>query len=205
MRPQDRATYAKLRELQPSESNILQVSKDINRTYPQNPTFSKNPKFRHMLREVLLTYSVYDPELGYVQGVNLIAAILLYHIKSGEETFWALVDLMEQQELRMIYVGNLEHLRLRCSSIEQIFSKHESCLYGHMVRVGVNINCFLDGWLLSLMSKMIPLELMHLVIDQFRNHGWHYRYSLIVCFLRALKDYLLITQDESEFLMTLSE
>jgi hypothetical protein len=48
-----------------------------------------------MLREVLTTYSVYDGELGYVQGVNLITAILLYHIKSPEETFWALVDLME--------------------------------------------------------------------------------------------------------------
>lgn len=37
-----------------------------------------------MLKEVLLTYSVYDTELGYVQGINLIAAILLYHIKSAE-------------------------------------------------------------------------------------------------------------------------
>lgn len=75
----------------------------------------------------------------------------------------------------------------------------------HMVRLGVNINCFLDGWLLSLMSKIVPLEQMHLVIDHFKNGGWHYLYRLILCFLRALKDYLLITQDESEFLMTLSE
>ena len=35
-----------------------------------------------MLQEVLLVYSVYDIELGYVQGVNMLTAILLYHIKS---------------------------------------------------------------------------------------------------------------------------
>ena len=35
-----------------------------------------------MLRVVLTTYSVYDVELGYVQGINNLAAILLYHIKN---------------------------------------------------------------------------------------------------------------------------
>ena len=57
-----------------------------------------------MLNSVLVAYSVYDMEVGYIQGLNLIAGILLYHIKSEEQTFWALVELMEEQELRMIYL-----------------------------------------------------------------------------------------------------
>lgn len=93
----DKVAYSKLRELPATKPNELQITKDIHRTYPHNPTFSRNPNFRNMLKQVLLTYSVYDPELGYVQGINLIAAILLYHIKTAEETFWALVELMEQQ------------------------------------------------------------------------------------------------------------
>ena len=44
-----------------------------------------------MLNSVLVAYSVYDMEVGYIQGLNLIAGILLYHIKSEEQTFWALV------------------------------------------------------------------------------------------------------------------
>jgi hypothetical protein len=47
-----------------------------------------------MLREVLITYSVYDLQLGYVQGLNNIVASLLFHIKDAEKTFWALVELM---------------------------------------------------------------------------------------------------------------
>jgi hypothetical protein len=50
-----------------------------------------------MLREVLISYSVYDIQLGYVQGLNMIAGVLLYHIKSAEKTFWALVEMMEYQ------------------------------------------------------------------------------------------------------------
>ncbi len=67
-----------------------------------------------MLREVLVSYSVYDSELGYVQGLNNIAAALLYHIKDAEKTFWALVELMESNELRNIYLGRLENLEVHC-------------------------------------------------------------------------------------------
>lgn len=47
-----------------------------------------------MLRNVLVGYSIYDMEMGYVQGLNMIAGVLLYHIKNAEQTFWALVDMM---------------------------------------------------------------------------------------------------------------
>ena len=50
-----------------------------------------------MLSEVLMTLSVYDREVGYVQGLNLIAAVLLYHIGDAASAFWSLVELMEEQ------------------------------------------------------------------------------------------------------------
>lgn len=50
-----------------------------------------------MLKEVLISYSVYDIEIGYVQGLNMIAGVLLFHIKSAEQTFWTLVEMMDDQ------------------------------------------------------------------------------------------------------------
>lgn len=50
-----------------------------------------------MLRSVLVAYSIYDSEMGYVQGINMIVSVMLYHIKNPEQTFWAFVDLMEDQ------------------------------------------------------------------------------------------------------------
>ena len=44
-----------------------------------------------MLRSILLTYSIYDQEVGYVQGMNMLAGVLVYHIKNAAETFWVLV------------------------------------------------------------------------------------------------------------------
>jgi hypothetical protein len=64
--------------------------------------------------------------------------------------------------------------------------------------------CFLNGWLLSLMSTSIPMEQMHLVLDKFRRQGWGYIYKLIVTYLLYLKEFLLASRDEAEFLMFLS-
>ena len=73
--------YLGLRGVLPSNKNEVQIGKDIGRTYGSSLTFGQNYKFRAMLTEVLTCYSVYDQEVGYVQGMNLIAANLLFHIK----------------------------------------------------------------------------------------------------------------------------
>ena len=80
-KPSDHQVYMGLIAVNPSKKDEVQIGKDIDRTYGNNPTFGRNQKFRDWLREVLLCYSVYDHEVGYVQGMNLVAANLLYHIK----------------------------------------------------------------------------------------------------------------------------
>ncbi len=59
------------------------------------------------------------------------------------------------------------------------------------------MECFLNGWLLSLMSTSIPMEYMHEVIDKFKKSGWKYMYQLIVTYLLFLKELLLTSRDEA--------
>lgn len=63
------------------------------------------------MEEILRAYSVYDKEVGYVQGVNLLAGVLLYHIGNPPQAFWALVDLMEDKELRSLYLPGFPGLK----------------------------------------------------------------------------------------------
>ena len=59
--------------------------------------------------------------------------------------------------------------------------------------LGIQSRVFLDGWLLSLMSKIVPLEAMHLVITNFRNKGWRFIYLLIIQVMKGLGDCLLLS------------
>ena len=73
---------------------------------------------------------------------------------------------------------------------------HISNIHTHMLNLGVQSRVFLDGWLLSLMSKIVPLESMHLVITNFRKKGWRFIYFLVIQVMKSLGDCLLLSEDE---------
>ena len=51
------------------------------------------------LRRVLIAFSVYEREVCYVQGMNFIAAVLLYH--AGEVgAFWLMCALIDKYQLK---------------------------------------------------------------------------------------------------------
>ena len=54
------------------------------------------------------------------------------------------------------------------------------------------------------MSNCIPIEYMPEVIDKFRQDGWTFIYRLIVTYLLYLKERLLFSGDQAEFLQYLS-
>lgn len=53
------------------------------------------------LTRILVTYSNYEASIGYVQGMNFVVAILLYH--AGEVGAYFLLDqLMEKYDLKQV-------------------------------------------------------------------------------------------------------
>lgn len=51
--------------------------------------------FLFHLRRILLNYAVYNPEMGYCQGMSDLVAPLLTEIQDESDTFWCFVGLME--------------------------------------------------------------------------------------------------------------
>ena len=47
--------------------------------------------------------------------MSVIVAVLLYHMKNAELGFWVFVELMDNQELRMVYLDGFQHLKQHCS------------------------------------------------------------------------------------------
>ena len=55
------------------------------------------------MERVLVAYSKYDTQIGYVQGMNFIVGALLFHC-SEEIAFWLFVSLIEEHEIRDVYL-----------------------------------------------------------------------------------------------------
>lgn len=63
-----------------------------------------------MLFNILLAYANYDSQIGYVQGMNYIAAMLLMHIQDEEKVFWCLIYLLNRKNWRTTYMDEMPKL-----------------------------------------------------------------------------------------------
>lgn len=73
------------------------IEKDVVRTDRSNPFFSgdDNPNLE-MMRNILLNYSIYNPTLGYTQGMSDLLAPVLCELKDEVVAFWCFVGLMQR-------------------------------------------------------------------------------------------------------------
>uniref|UniRef100_A0A7I4B5C9 Rab-GAP TBC domain-containing protein n=3 Tax=Physcomitrium patens TaxID=3218 RepID=A0A7I4B5C9_PHYPA len=73
----------------------LDIIRDISRTFPSHVFFQqRHGPGQRALYNVLKAYSVYDRDVGYVQGMGFLAGLLLLYM-SEEDAFWLLVALLK--------------------------------------------------------------------------------------------------------------
>ncbi|XP_006145741.1 TBC1 domain family member 16 isoform X2 [Tupaia chinensis] len=72
------------------------VDKDVVRTDRNNQFFrgEGNPNVESM-RRILLNYAVYNPAIGYSQGMSDLVAPILAEVLDESDTFWCFVGLMQ--------------------------------------------------------------------------------------------------------------
>ncbi|XP_058527877.1 USP6 N-terminal-like protein [Ochotona princeps] len=106
------------------------------------------------LFDVLMAYTVYNPEGGYGQGLSHITALLLMWL-SEEDAFWALVQLMENRKYSMygLYKPGLPKLEMLQNHLEDLVHCTLPALEQHLEEQGLNLKdctahwftqCFLD-------------------------------------------------------------
>ncbi|KAL6561208.1 hypothetical protein OROMI_016809 [Orobanche minor] len=83
-----------------------QIDHDLPRTFPGHPWLD-TPEGHAALRRVLVGYSFRDSDVGYCQGLNYVAAMLLLVMKTEEEAFWMLAVLLENVLFNDCYTSNL--------------------------------------------------------------------------------------------------
>ncbi|KAJ8873777.1 hypothetical protein PR048_024611 [Dryococelus australis] len=73
------------------------VEKDVVRTDRANPYFAgdDNPNIE-IMKNILLNYAVYNPGVGYTQGMSDLLAPVLVEICGESDAFWCFVGLMQK-------------------------------------------------------------------------------------------------------------
>lgn len=92
--------YARLLQKGSSGPSIRQIQMDLRRTFPESPDFNPDSVVGlcslERLERVLTAFSLRNPAIGYSQGFNFIAAVLLTQFQEEELAFWSFVTVVEE-------------------------------------------------------------------------------------------------------------
>ena len=158
--------------------NLRQIKKDLNRTYPSTTIFKKE-KIINKLKNVLRAYSNYDNTIKYFQGMNFIVGFFLYHCDE-HIAFWLFVSLIEDYDLRRLFMENFPGLKLHVHRVETILKNEYNDYWTKFQAIGVKVEIFMVEWLFSLFSSLIPLDLQIDFYKGFFSKGWIFFYKMAI-------------------------
>ena len=166
--------------------NLRQIRKDTTRTYPSSITIIEKDKILHKLENVLKAFSNYDNTIKYCQGMNFIVGFFLFHCEE-HIAFWLFVSLIEEYDLKLIFMANFPGLKLHVKHLEAILENEYPDYWENFEKIGVKVEIFLVEWLFSLFSSLIPMELQMDFFKGFFSQGWIFFYKMCISTVLNLK------------------
>eukprot|EP01062_Namystynia_karyoxenos_P035710 TRINITY_DN26098_c0_g1_i2.p1 TRINITY_DN26098_c0_g1~~TRINITY_DN26098_c0_g1_i2.p1 ORF type:complete len:488 (+),score=115.76 TRINITY_DN26098_c0_g1_i2:112-1464(+) len=113
-----------------------QVQRDVLRTDRASPLFSdEHGEGVRQLRDVLMAHQMYNHDLGYCQGMNEVAALLLRVLGDDALAFWGLVCMMEGRlQLHRTFAGDLSGAREQLDMLAGVLRELDPQLARHLAQ-----------------------------------------------------------------------
>ncbi|XP_060620308.2 TBC1 domain family member 16 isoform X1 [Anolis sagrei] len=133
------------------------VDKDVVRTDRSNQFFrgENNPNVETM-RRILLNYAVYNPTIGYSQGMSDLVAPILAEVLDESDTFWCFVGLM--QNTIFISSPRDEDMEKQLMYLRELLRLMHVRFYHHLVSLGEDglQMLFCHRWILLCFKREFP-------------------------------------------------
>ncbi|CAI9770202.1 unnamed protein product [Fraxinus pennsylvanica] len=153
-----------------TSASELDIIRDISRTFPSHVFFQqRHGPGQRSLYNVLKAYSVFDREVGYVQGMGFVAGLLLLYM-SEEDAFWLLVALLKgavHAPMEGLYLVGLPLVQQYLFQFDQLVKDHLPRLGEHFVQEMINPSMYASQWFITVFSYSLPFHLALRIWDVF--------------------------------------
>ncbi|XP_015262115.1 PREDICTED: TBC1 domain family member 12 isoform X1 [Gekko japonicus] len=172
------------------EASLELIKLDISRTFPSLYIFQKGGPYHDLLHSVLGAYTCYRPDVGYVQGMSFIAAVLILNLEEAD-AFIAFANLLNKPcQLAFFRVDHSMMLKY-FAAFEVFFEENLPKLFHHFKTYNLSPDIYLIDWIFTLYSKSLPLDLACRVWDVFCRDGEEFLFRTGLGILRLYEDILL--------------
>ncbi|KAJ1490519.1 rab-GTPase-TBC domain-containing protein [Baffinella frigidus] len=153
-----------------SEGSLRIVDKDLPRTFAELGFFHEGGPLEAQLRDVLEAYVFYRPDVGYVQGMSYLAAMLLLSMDTFQ-AFVALANLLHSHYFLSFFSMDMHEVRVRFSVFEILLERQLPDLYHTFFQLGVTTDVYLLNWLMTLFAKSLPIDITSRIWDNYLMCG----------------------------------
>ncbi|XP_059374845.1 TBC1 domain family member 12-like [Carassius carassius] len=172
------------------ESSLDLIKLDISRTFPSLYIFQKGGPYHDILHSLLGAYTCYRPDVGYVQGMSFIAAVLILNLEEAD-AFIAFANLLNKPCQMAFFRVDHDLMLKYFAAFEVFFEENLPKLFQHFQNNSLTPDFYLIDWIFTLYSKSLPLDVACRVWDVFCRDGEEALFRTGLGILRLYQDVLL--------------
>jgi hypothetical protein len=111
----------------------IQIVKDLHRTGCSTFSGQENDQDRALLKRVLLAFARYNKSVGYCQGFNIIAALILEIVdKKEEDAFMCMIYLIDHVLPEGYFTNSMHSLAIDMAVFRELLKTKLPKLYQHL-------------------------------------------------------------------------
>ena len=147
-----------------------EIKRDINRTFPNLKFYQElNSVGQVQLFNVLKAYCIYNPKVGYCQGMGFMVGVLLSHMDQVD-AFNVLVTLMRPEGdycMQGLYKPGLPLLNKYLSELDDMIGQELPRLANFFASLGIETSMFASHWILTLFVYILDWQEARLIFNLF--------------------------------------
>jgi len=176
------------------EETLELIKLDVSRTFPQLCIFQTGGPYYQLLHNVLGAFVCYRPDIGYVQGMSFLAAVLILNLDEAE-AFIMFANLVNRPILAAFYSLNQQLMTQHYNSFYNMFAAHLPHLSAHFSNLGLRPDLYMLDWVMTMYSKTAPLDVACRIWDLLLRDGEKFLFRVAVGILSLYEKELLAEQD----------
>lgn len=161
------------------ESSMDAIQLDISRTFPHLCIFQEGGPYSETLHSLLAAYVCYRPDVGYVQGMSYIAAILILNMEQFD-AFICFANLLNQPLHLSAFTLNQTQMQAYYDAYNEVFKFNLPKLYSHFEKSGLTPDLYLLDWIYTIFAKAMPLDVACRIWDIFLRDGYEFIFRTAV-------------------------
>ncbi|KAF4658576.1 ecotropic viral integration site [Perkinsus olseni] len=170
-----------------------EIARDVRRTLPTHELFVRDQGGIHeKLKNVLIAVANANPTVGYCQGMNFIAAVLLLHLGLDPANAFIMMQcLLDNYHYRYLFSPGVPLLPLRMRQFSCVARKNLPALWHHLNSHSFTMDVFSQQWVMTLFGYYVDADFLKYVYDLFFLCGWKAVFKTGMAILAALEPKIL--------------